>query len=102
MSTLGDIGPIALRRADFLALLWAVMGVCWIAGALGDGVPNELLSFDAFFVANGLFWLAGAVFYRRRPDSVRRGREPTPVLWFVLSGVVFGALALFFVLIVVV
>lgn len=100
MSTLGDSGPISLRRADFLAVLWAVMGVFLLASALGDGIPNELLSLDAFFVANGLVFLAGTVFYRRRPDSSRRGREPTPALWFVLAGTMIGALALFFVLVV--
>jgi hypothetical protein len=95
MSTLGDdVGPISLRRADFLAVLWAAMGIFWLVSALGDGVPDELLSFDAFFIASGLFWLGGAVFYRRRPDSVRRGREPAPQSWLGLGGAVIGAFVL--------
>lgn len=102
MSTLSDdVGPISLRRADFLAVLWAAMGIFWLVSALGNGVPDELLSFDTFFIANGLFWLGGAVFYRRRPDSVRQGREPTPALWLRLGGAVIGVLALMFILVLV-
>ena len=100
MNTQGDdAAPVSLRRADFLAVLWAAMGICWFVGALGDGMPSELLSFDAFYVASGLFWFGGAVFYRRRPDSVRRGREPTPASWLGLGGAVLGALALMFVVV---
>lgn len=102
MSILGnDATPISLRRADFLAALWAASGVAWLVGALGDGFPTELLSFDFFFIANGLFWLGGAAFYHRRPDSVRRGREPTPRWWLGLGGAVIGAFALFLLLVVV-
>ena len=96
-----DAAPVSLRRADFLAVLWASLGVFWLVGALGDGAPNALLSSNTFYLAIGLFWLGGAVFYRRRPDSVRRGREPTPTLWLGLGGALIGALALIFVVVIV-
>ncbi|EMA44001.1 hypothetical protein C449_10753 [Halococcus saccharolyticus DSM 5350] len=95
-----DVGSISLRRADFLAVLWAAMGIFWLVSALGDGLPAKLLSADTFFIANGIFMFGIAVYYRRRPDSVRRGHEPTPTSWLVLGGAVIGVLALFFVVVV--
>ncbi|WP_228842286.1 hypothetical protein [Halococcus agarilyticus] len=96
-----DAAPISLRRADFLAVLWAAMGIFWLVSALGDGLPDELLSSDAFFIAYGLFFLGFAVYYHRRPDSVRQGHEPTPTRWFWLGGAVVGTLTLFLVLVIV-
>jgi len=95
-----DASPVSLRRADFLAVLWAVMGVFWLVSALGDGIPTELLSADSFFIANGFFLLGFGMYYHRRPDSVRRGHEPTPSWWFWLGGAVVGVLALFLVLVI--
>ncbi|MGN8215531.1 MULTISPECIES: hypothetical protein [Halococcus] len=95
-----DAAPISLRRADFLAVLWAAMGIFSLVSAFGDGVPNELVSADTFFLANGLFMFGMAVYYHRRPDSIRRGHEPTPTSWLVLGGAVISVLALFFLVVV--
>ncbi|PSP41262.1 hypothetical protein BRC68_15210 [Halobacteriales archaeon QH_6_64_20] len=68
MSTAED-APFEIRRADFLALAWAVIGAVYLL--------IELVPF------------AGG-----RPNRMNKGNEPTPRTWFELAGVLVSLSAL--------
>jgi peptidoglycan/LPS O-acetylase OafA/YrhL len=83
MSTAED-GPFDIRRADFLAVAWIVLGV----GQLAIGVVSlvDSGSFDLFYVAIGFAWFVMGGIYHVSPESIRNGTDPAPRTWFELAG----------------
>jgi len=81
--------PIEIRRADFLALAWAVLGVFYFAVA-----TFSLVSGDPFDVPNvlnvvvSLLWLAMAGYMHYKPDQMDDGTDPAPRTWFEVAGLV--------------
>jgi len=81
--------PVTVSRATFLAVGAAIIGLLFVGvAATGSaGSPSPISP----WVIGGLGWLIIGVFLRLRPDTVDRGREPAPRVWFELGAVV-GAL----------
>jgi len=91
MSTAED-APFEIRRADFLALAWAVIGAVYLLIELVPFAGGG--SVDPAFVGIGLVWFAGAGYCHLRPNRMNKGNEPTPRTWFELAGVLVSLSAL--------
>jgi hypothetical protein len=78
--------PVTVSRATFLAVAAVVIGLVFVGvaatGTVGSPSPASP------WVISGLGWLVIAVFVRLRPDTIDRGREPAPRVWFEYGAVV--------------
>ena len=86
--------PLDLRRADFLALMNAIVGCGFLLVSgwmfLSDGVSTSVIA-EALA---GLLMLVGATYTHLRPGATTRGTQPAPRTWYELAGVITASLLL--------
>jgi hypothetical protein len=80
--------PVTIRRADFVALSWTIIGLFNLSLGFVSGLGGG--SVEWLYVTLGLVWVTLAAGVHRRPERMIRGTDPTPRTWFELAGLLAG------------
>ena len=86
--------PLDLRRADFLALINAIVGCGFLFVSAWMFLSNGISISVVAEALAGLLMILGATYTHLKPEATTHGTQLAPRTWYELTGVIVASLLL--------